>query len=452
MNKKYTFQRRDFLKKSLILSFPSIVPASVFGQDAPSKKITIGLVGCGGMGLGNARSMMDHGGFLPIAACDVDRSHLLNAVNQVNAFYKTNSCTAYSDYRELMADKSIDAVMLAVPDHWHGLISVEAANQKKDIYGEKPLARTIKEQQAIVAAVEKNQVIWQTGSWQRSTANFHAAVQIVRNGLLGKISRIEVGLPSGHADLGKTGNKQADSVAPENLDYEKWIGPAEIMPYNICRTHKNWRWNYNTGGGQLLDWVGHHVDIAHWGMNWDRSGPLSVKTIECVHPVKSDVWNTATKFKTELVYPGGVTMMIAGGYVEHPVGCKWIGEKGTLFVGRKDVFECSIPEFTKKVKVRNDKNEVKEVSRFVRLGADIIKNPIDESSNHFVNFYDCIVSRKETITPVHAAHHSAIPGHISLISMLLNRDLQWDSATETFVNDAEANVMLSRPYREPWKI
>ena len=188
-----------------------------------------------------------------------------------------------------------------LPDHWHALAAVEAARQKKDIYGEKPLARTIGEQQAIVRAVQANHRIWQTGSWQRSQANFHKAAEIVRNGLIGKVTRVEVGLPDGQG--GKMAPEDmVPSTPPPELDYETWIGPTKMMPYIKGRVHGNWRWNYNTGGGQLLDWIGHHCDIAHWGCDFDNSGPLEIEGKGEFPPVDA-VWNTCTKYRIELKYP-----------------------------------------------------------------------------------------------------------------------------------------------------
>ena len=173
----------------------------------------------------------------------------------INKNYGNTDCKAYHDFREMFARTDLDAVMLAVPDHWHALLSVAAANAGKDIYGEKPLARTIVEQQAIVRAVQKNKRIWQTGSWQRSVSNFHKGAEIVRNGLIGKITRVEVGLPAGQNDFKGTKDKMQVTAPPPELDYDFWIGPSKMMPYIEGRLHMNWRWNYNTGGGQLLDWV-----------------------------------------------------------------------------------------------------------------------------------------------------------------------------------------------------
>jgi predicted dehydrogenase len=268
-----------------------------------------------------------------VAACDLDQGPLQQAVDTINKNYGNTDCKAYHDYREMFARKDIDAVMIAIPDHWHALASIEACQQKKDIFGEKPLARTIAEQQAIVKAVQKNKRIWQTGSWQRSLAPFHKAAEIVRNGLIGKVQRVEVGLPGGQVDFKKTREKLFVSEPPAGLDYEMWVGPSQMVPYIEGRVHMNWRWNYNFGGGQLLDWIGHHGDIAHWGLDFDRSGPLEVEG-KGEFPPRDAVWNTATSYRCELKYPRDVRMTIAGGDPAIKAGTKWIGTDGWVWVDR----------------------------------------------------------------------------------------------------------------------
>jgi predicted dehydrogenase len=332
----------------------------------------------------------------------------------------------------MMARDDIDAVMLAVPDHWHALLSVEAANHKKDIYGEKPLARTIAEQQAIVKAVQKNKRIWQTGSWQRSTANFHKAAEIVRNGLIGKVTRVEVGLPSGHADFKKTAEKTQVTNPPPELDYDFWTGPSKMLPYIEARIHMNWRWHYNYGGGQLLDWIGHHGDIAHWGLDFDNTGPMEVEG-KGEFPPQDAVWNTATRYRIELKYPRDVAMTIAGGHSDIRSGTKWIGSDGWVWVDRGG-FDASNADWKKD------------------LSDDLRKVKLYESSNHWRNFVDCVKSRKPTITPADTAHHSAIPGHLGLISMLVGRKIKWDAQKEKIIGDAEASKLLTRGYRAPWHL
>ena len=294
--------RRRFLKT---VGAVAIIPASAWGarSTSASNRITLGVIGWGMMGPGNTKAFLAEDDCQVVAACDLHKGHLQTAVDTINGHYGNKDCKSFHDYRELMARDDIDAVMIAVPDHWHALAATEAAKRKKDVYGEKPLAHTIAEQQAIVRAVEENSVIWQTGSWQRSVPTFHKAAEIVRNGLIGNVVRVEVGLPGGHHDfpgtvpallarLSSLTDKITDPAQivpgtpawnlavtepPPELDYDRWIGPSRMEPYIEARVYQNWRWNYNTGGGQLMDWIGHHGDIAHWGLGFDATGPSEVE-------------------------------------------------------------------------------------------------------------------------------------------------------------------------------
>ncbi len=434
----HRISRRRFLATTAAAAAaPAFIPAHVLGGEgrpAPSERITVGIVGWGMQGPGNTRDLLNQPDCQVVAACDIDKNHLAAAVNTINEHYGNTDCKAYHDYRELMARTDIDAVMLAVPDHWHALMAVEAANNKKDIFGEKPLARTIAEQQAIVRAVQKNQRIWQTGSWQRSQRNFRKACQIVRNGLIGKVTHVEVGLPSGHTDFARTRNKRDVTEPPAELDYDRWIGPAQMMPYIEARVHMNWRWNYNTGGGQLLDWIGHHCDIAHWGLDLDNGGPLEVEG-SGEFPPEDAIWNTCTRYRLTLKYPGDITMTIAGGHQDIRMGTKWIGTDGWVYVNRGD-FDASNLEWRK----------VRE------LPEDELKVKLYVSDNHTRNFLDCVKSRKPTITPVETAHCSAIPGHLGLIAMRVGRKIRWDAAKEEIIGDAEASKWLTREYRAPWQL
>jgi len=394
----------------------------------------MGVVGWGMQGPGNTRAFISLPDCQVVATCNVDKKHLQASVDAINKQYGNADCKAYHDYREMMARKDIDAVMLAVPDHWHELIATEAARTGKHIYGEKPLAKTIAEQQAIVKAVEKAGVTWQTGSWQRSRSNFHKAAEIVRNGMIGKVKRVEVGLPSGHHDFAKTGAFMTPSEPPPELDYDTWIGPSKMEPYIKGRVHMNWRWNYNTGGGQLLDWVGHHCDIAHWGLDFDNNGPSEIEG-QGEFPPKDAVWNTCTKYRIELKYPKDITMIIAGGHPDIRGGTKWIGTDGWVWVDRGQ-FQGSNEEWS-------DWKYVPDELRKVKL---------TKSLNHFKNFIDCIKSGEPTLTPAQTAHHSAIPGHLGLISMMVGRKINWDVSSEKILGDEEASKLLSRDYRSPWHL
>jgi predicted dehydrogenase len=467
--------RRQFLKAAgAAIVLPTILPGCVLGRGGkppPSGKINMGVVGWGMQGPSNTRSFLVEDDCRVVAACDLDKHALQAAVDTVNDHYGNKDCAAYHDYREMMARPDLDAVMLAVPDHWHALVATHAAERKLDIYGEKPLAKTIAEQQAIVHAVEKNKVIWQTGSWQRSQPPFHKAAEIVRNGLIGDVTRVEVGLPSGHHDFkgtelellrrfpdlpkdfeinnpgyrehadflshvvpGSDDWKIAVTDPPPELDYETWIGPSKMEPYIKQRVHMNWRWNYNTGGGQLLDWIGHHCDIAHWGLGFDNDGPSEIEG-HGDFPAPDAIWNTCTKYRIELKYPRNISMTIAGGYGDIRSGTKWIGTEGWVWVDRGG-FEASNPEWKKG---KNLPEELRKVKLY-------------ESPGHWRNFLDCVKSRQPTIAPVETAHHSAIPGHLGLISMLTGRKINWDVKREKILGDAAASKLLSRPYRAPWHL
>lgn len=437
VDRRVAITRRDFLRVAgLLAAAPTIIPASALGaagRPPPSERIVVGIIGFGWQGKYNTEGFLRQKDCQVVAVCDVDANHLHDGINFVNQFYGNTDCKGYHDYRELCARPDIDVVMLALPDHWHALVAIEAARQRKDIYGEKPLARTIAEQQAIVRAVKKFQCIWQTGSWQRSVANFHKAAEIVRNGLIGKVVHVEVGLRSGHTDYAGTKDKTAITDPPPELDYDLWLGPAQWMPYIEARVHKNWRWNYNTGGGQLLDWVGHHCDIAHWGLGFDNTGPLEVEGTGEFPPADA-IWNTCTKYRINLKYPGGITMVIAGGYPDIRQGTKWIGTDGWVWVSRGG-FEAS----------NSDWVEMQRLPDQLRK----IKLPI--STDHIRNFLDCVKSRQKTITPVEVAHHSTIPGHLGLIAMLVGRKIKWDARNERIVGDSTAAKYLRREYRLPWR-
>ena len=459
--------RRQFFQSAAATAAIIASPLARASRMPASNRITIGVIGWGMMGPANTKSFLSFDDCQVVAACDIHTGHLQAAVDTVNSHYGNKDCRAYHDYRELIARDDIDAVMIAIPDHWHAIVATEAAARKKDIYGEKPLARTIAEQQAIVRAVQQNNIIWQTGSWQRSLPQFHKAAEIVRNGLIGNVSHVEVGLPGGHHDFpgtvpsllkrlaalpdkitspaqivpGTPAWNLAVTEPPPELDYNTWIGPSKMEPYIEQRVYQNWRWNYNTGGGQLLDWIGHHGDIAHWGLGFDSTGPSEVEGFGEFPPAHA-VWNTATKYTVECLYRKEVTgyandvhITIAGGSPAIAMGTKWIGPDGWVWVDRSG-FDASNPDWVNEESLPESQRKVK----------------LYESSEHRRNFLDCVKSRKPTIAPVETAHHSIIPGHLGLISMLTGRKLQWDVANETILNDPAASALLTRPYRAPYKL
>ena len=394
--------------------------------------ITVGCIGVGWQGGSNLDRFLALDDCRVVAVCDVDAAHLQEAVEKVNAKYGNQDCKGYKDFRELIARNDIDAVAISTPDHWHAIQAIAAAKAGKDIFCEKPLSHTLGEGIAMVAAVAGKQPIWQTGSWQRSQATFRWAAELVQNGYLGKVTRVEVGLPSGHADFGGTGNDKPDGPVPEGLDYDMWTGPAQLLPFNPCRFHKNWRWNYNTGGGQLMDWIGHHCDIAHWGLANpefgcgpdDAVGPLEVSAT-AEFPDPDAVWNTATKYRIECKYPNDVEVVIAGGHEDIQGGAKWIGPNGWVSVDRGK-FTASDVQWLRDIQAREKKGE---------LEIQLYKSP-----GHFREFIDSIKSRKRTLTPVEIAHRSQTPGHLGYIASVTGRKLKWDAAKQEIIGDAEATA------------
>jgi len=454
--------RRNFLKSAgAAAMLPAFAPA--FAQTpggSANSRINLGVIGMGWQGPANTKAFLELEDCQVVAACDIDGKHLAAAIKMINDGYGNEDCKGYHDYRELLARPDIDAVMIAVPDHWHEIVATEAARRGKDIYGEKPLGHTIAEQQSIVRAVKDNGIIWQMGSWQRSTPMFHKAAEIVRNGMIGEVTHVEVGLPGDNVDFDKLkpeiysnfaakgvkeqsfesilpGSKEWDllvTAPPPELDYEMWVGPSKMEPYMRVRSHKSWRWNYNTGGGELLDWIGHHCDIAHWGLGFDESGPSEVEGSGELPP-RAAVWNSSQKYRFELKYPRGITMTLAGGHSDIKSGVKWIGKDGWVWVDRNG-FDASNPSW--------------KVGKY--LPREDRKIKLYTSASHQQNFLDCIKTRQRTVTPVEIGHHSAIPGHLCWIAMQTGRKIRWDVASEKILGDAEASKLMTREYRGPWKM
>lgn len=391
----------------------------------------MGCIGIGWQGGANMESFLRLDDVQILAACDVDANHLREAKNKIDMVNGNKDCATYKDFRELLERTDIDCVSLGLPDHWHSIPAIMAAKSGKDIFGEKPLAHSLREGRAMVNAVEKYGRIWQTGSWQRSQAHFRHAAELVRNGRIGKVYRVEVGLPSGHADFAGTAGQDEIVPPPKELDYDMWLGPAPWKPYIKSRSHKNWRWDLDFGGGQILDWVGHHVDIAHWGLGFDRTGPVEIEG-HGDYP-RDGVYNTATKYWVETRYADGTELVMAGGYPEIRSGTKWIGEYGWVWVNRDDSLETHPKELKLEV-----------------IGPEEIH--LYKSPGHWRNFIDCVKSREETITPCGTAHRSMSPGHLGQVSMLLGRKLRFDPETEQVIDDPAANEMLGHAMRAPWRI
>ena len=428
--------RRNFIRNSLSLVagtmvLPHIIPSSAMGMNGvvpPSDRIIMGSIGVGSQGTSNMREFLRFKEVQYVAMCDLDTGHLEKASGMVNRFYKNTDCRTHKDYREFLEKEKLDAVCISVPDHWHSITYVAAANKKLDIYGEKPLCRSIGEGQQIVKAVKKNNIIWQTGSWQRSVANFHKAAELVFNGRLGKVDRAEVGLPDATKLIGMPSVKPV----PPELDWDFWLGSAPSVPYRgVC--HWNWRWILDYSGGQLTDWAGHHIDIAHWGLGLDRTGPIEVSGVG-VYPPSGELYNVPMEFDFNCKYKTGVTIRVANASrLPMGMGVTWYGENGWIHVDRGDVLTASKPELV---------NE--------ELGDN--KKALYNSTSHWGNFLECVRSRKETITPAEVAHRSISVGLLGEIAMTTKQTIKWDPDKEQIVGNADASKLLMRPFRAPWKI
>ncbi len=429
--------RRQFLKgSSLVLgamAAPTIVPAKVVarpGRILPSDKIIMGCIGVGWMGTDNMMSFLAEDDARIVAVCDLDKKHLQEARQAVNEKYGNQDCSVYHDFRELLARKDIDAVSLGLPDHWHAIPAIEAAKAGKDCYGEKPFAHSLREGRAMVNALQKYGRVWQTGSWQRSQSHFRFACELVRNGCIGRVDRAEVGLPSGYSDFAGNFGRDNITAPPPELDYKFWLGPAPYLPYVESRVHKNWRWHLNFGGGQLTDWIGHHGDIAHWGLGLDYTAPIEIEGVGDYS--RDGVYNAATKYRLTAKYANGITMIIAGGYADIRSGTKWIGDKGWVSVDRE--FLDAYPKSLLNIK-------------FGPNDLHLYKSP-----GHHRNFLDCVRSRRLTITPAEVAHRSCTPGHLGQIAMLLGRKVRFNPGTEQILDDPTANAMLGNAMTAPWEI
>lgn len=429
MNTKKTISRRNFLKGAATAAAPLLLPAcTTTGRryPSPNDQINVVAVGLGWQGTNNLEGFLKDKGCRVIAVCDIDQEHLANAENMVNSTYGNQDCKTYKNFEELYGRTGIDAVSIALPDHWHAIPAIAAAKKGYDIYGEKPFSHTLVEGRAMVTAVEESKCIWQTGSWQRSVENFHHASELVRNGYIGKVTRVEVGLYDGYSDYAGTGEQTQFVPPPAILDYDRWLGPAQVAPYCPARVHKNWRWIMAYGGGRIMDWCGHHVDIAHWGLGLDRTGPISAEGTGLI-PDPHSLWDAPTEYDVDCVYRDGMVMNVSS---KHPGGLKWIGEDGWLFVTRGET-TASNPALLDHV-----------------IGDNEIH--LYNSRNHISNFLECIRSREETITPAEVAHRSASVGHLCNIAIYTGRKINWDPEHEWIHEDPEATKMLSPTYRAPW--
>lgn len=450
--KRRKFINRTTLGTAAMVGFPTIVPAHVLGKDAPSNKINIGQIGCGR--IARDHDMPDTMHFDDarlIAVCDLDSKRLNDAKVFVNEFYKKKTgkdnfvdVKMYGDYRELLANKDIDAVMISTPDHWHSQPALEAALAGKDIYLQKPTSLTIREGQQLQAAVQKKNVILQVGTQQRAMPQFRVAAELVRNGRIGKVHTVKIGLPGDPA-----GPEAPEMPIPSNLNFDMWLGSTPEVPYTEIGVHPQadysrpgWLRQRSYGAGMITGWGQHHYDSAAWGMDTELTGPISVEAL--AEFPKSGLWNVHGDFLVKQEYADGITVYTSGGYTN---GVKYIGDEGWIFVSRGD-YQASASDPV---------DQEKSAKALNASDPKILESVIGENEIHLQkiddqhgNWLECIKSREQPISPIEKGHKACVVCLISDIAMQFDRTLEWNPETEMFVNDDEANALLRREQRKPY--
>lgn len=425
-------KRRAFLKKSALaagaIAVPVIIPASALGKNgfvAANDRITMAVIGAGSQGKSNMNAFVKNKDLQIIAVCDLDEKHRNQAQNALWNYYENKDCKVYTDFLKLLDKEKFDTASIAVPDHWHMLIYKTVAEKKIDIYGEKPLVRKIEEGKKVVKTVNENNIVWQTGSWQRSRPSFRKACELVANGVIGKIQNVEVGLPDFSSDMGMPEIQKP----PKEIDYDFWVGPAPFMPYRGV-LHWDWRWILNYSGGQLTDWCGHHIDIALWGLGLDNTGPTEIKGEATFK--EGSLYDIPFTFDISMKFANGLPMRVANSSkLPYGMGVTWYGEDGWIHVSR---------------------------SNFTASNNEILNTEIPEDGIHFYksedhqrNFLDCVISREQTVAPVGPANRAITAGLLGEIAILTGETIKWDPVKEELINPTDkAKSLLKREYRKPW--
>jgi len=440
MNPSRAFNRRSFLKTAALAgTAPLILRTSLFADDAaPSKQITLGFIGIGAQGKGLLGGCLSRNDVRVLAVSDVDSTRRNLAKQSVERQYAKEAkdgaykgCDAYSDFRELLARKDIDAVVIATPDHWHALIAIAAANAGKDIYCEKPMAHTVLEGRAMVKAVRANKRILQVGSMQRSMSEFRAACELVRNGVLGKVDKVDVavGGPPKPCDLPE------DKMEP-GLDWDLWLGPAPMRPYNAILSPRGfpkgfpaWRHYREYGSGGVGDWGAHHFDIVQWAFGYDTGGPVEFFPAEKPDATAGVRWR----------YDNGVEVTHRSGN-----GVTFYGDKGKLYVNRGK-FKLWLGDQVKAEAMDSYAPLLKEL-----LPANAVR--LYHSTNQITDWLKCIKSRELPICDVETGHRSATVCNLANAVYFNGKGLKWNPATEQFVDGTGDASWLTREYRAPWKL
>jgi len=448
-----TTTARGVAATSVIAGFPAIVPASVFSKNAPSNRINIGAIGNGRISRGHdLPGIWQYEDARIMAVCDLDSRRVADAKTLVNSYYTKSTgkpydgVTTYTNYRELLANKDVDAVVISTPDHWHALIAIHAVQAGKDVYLQKPASLTIAEGRALSNAVRQSGRIFQIGSQQRSSAQFRYAAELVLNGRIGQLKTVQVGLPGD-----PSGDPEPEMPVPKNLNYEAWLGSTPLVYYTEKRVHPQvgydrpgWLRCEQFGAGMITGWGAHHVDSAHWGMDTEYTGPVEIWG-KAEFP-KSGLWDVHGPFRTEARYANGVRMIISGDF---PNGVRFEGTEGWVFVSRgNETVTASDPV----AKLKDPQALASSNPKIIRSVIGPNERHLPVSNEHHGNWLESIRSRQPPIAPVEVAHRSCSACLLHHIAMKTGRKLAWDPVKERFKNDDAANAMLSRPQRAPYGI
>jgi predicted dehydrogenase len=449
-------KRRNFLKNTAATAagtmiIPTIVPSSVFGKSAPGNKINIGQIGCGRIARGHDMpGVWQHEIARITAVSDPDSNRMADGKKLVEDYYnkKTGSNNAievkmYDDYKEMLLDKDIDAVVISTPDHWHSQPAIEAALAGKDIYLQKPTSLTIAEGRLLSDIVHRQGVILQVGTQQRSSAQFRRAAELVRNGRIGKVHTVKIGLPGD-----PSGPLFEEMQVPKSLNFDLWLGSTPEIPYTENLVHPQqgydrpgWLRHENYGAGMITGWGQHHYDSAAWGMDTEYTGPVSVEAV--AEFPKSGSWNVHGDFMVKHEYENGITVYTSGGF---PNGIRYEGTDGWIFVTRgayRATASDPIPEGSTKALDASSEDILRS-----QIGEDEIHLYVSEEQHG--NWLDCIQSGKQPISPVEIGHRACSVCLISHIAMKIPGVLKWNPETEKFIDNDVANSMLSRPQRYPY--
>ena len=448
--------RRTFLKSTLTAGAvaPFILPSHIWAAETqPNDRLTLGFIGMGTQNRGLMSGFLDRKETQTLAVCDVDSTRRANAKKMVEDKYakQTGSdykgCAAYNDFRELIARKDIDAVVIATPDHWHALIAIAAARGGKDIYCEKPLCQSVAEARAMVDAVRKNNRVFQTGSMQRSSKEFRVACELVQNGVIGKVERVEVSV----GDPGIVCNLPEQEAEP-GLDWDMWLGPApkrayhsELSPRGVHKHFPNWRNYREYGGGMITDWGAHHFDIAQWGMGMDNSGPVEV------FPADKPNAKRGARFK----YANGVEVFHKDG-----PGVTFFGSAGKVIVNRGK-FELwmgeqqkagAIPKVPEGEKVDRSKLLAQDLDAVEKEYLSDAKVKLYTSRNHGTDWLNAIKTRKPPICDVEVGARTVTVCHLVNLAYYHGEKFQWDPKANKFAGGTGKAEWLDVPHRDPWKL